>query len=238
MWATMQCIAFPPLADGLASRRAVVSIASTATASTVLPASAAVLRPSGAPPAQAAQNIVGAQSYYVNPERTLLVASDRERERSMLRSEFLVVGEHHNYKIDHAMERNMLAAMANEAQADGVPLILGLEMVERAFQQPLDDYCAHKLSDDALFQAVEWDKRWGWPWDQYLPILQLARQRGVRIVALNTDTEVLRRVPIEGLETLSADRRADLVPDAEGFISTTKASRCSRGLRTQLMANG
>lgn len=191
-----------------------------------LPAArAAEERPAGAPPQGAAGLIPGAQTYYVNAPRQLVVATDAAREASLLSSDFVVCGEHHNLAADHVLEASLLRAMADAADRDGVPLVLGLEMVERAFQPALDAYSARTISDAELYTATEWATRWVWPWEQYLPILQLARERNVGLVALNTDTEVLRRVPVEGLESLDAAQRASLVPDPEGFVSATRVRR-------------
>merc|ERR1712046_127631 len=51
------------------------------------------------------------------------------------------------------------------------------------------------------------------------------------------DTEVLRRVPVEGLEAIDAVRRADLVPDPHGFISHTKEPYFARYANTVIMAS-
>jgi uncharacterized iron-regulated protein len=178
-------------------------------------------RAAGAPPPGSPGLITGAQTYYVNAPRQLVVATDAAREASLVCAEFVVCGEHHDLAADHRLEASLLRAMADAADRDGVPLVLGLEMVERAFQSALDAYSARSISDAELYTATEWATRWVWPWEQYLPILQLARDRGVGLVALNTDTEVLRRVPIEGLESLNPAQRASLVPDPEGFVSAT-----------------
>lgn len=179
-------------------------------------------RPAGAPPEGVQGLISGAQTYYVNAPRQLVVATDVAREASLLSADFVVCGEHHNLAADHRLEASLLRAMADAADRDGVPLVLGLEMVERAFQPALDAYSARSISDAELYTATEWATRWVWSFDEYLPILQLARDRGVGLVALNTDTEVLRRVPVEGLESLDSAQRASLVPDPDGFVSATR----------------
>ena len=209
-------------------------------AAAVLPSSTARssdARPAGAPPEGPTGLLEGAQTYYVNAPRQLVVVADTAREASLLSAEFVICGEHHNSPSDHQLEASLLLGMADAAARDGVPLILGLEMFERAFQPALDAYCAGSLSDTELYSATEWATRWVWPWDQYLPIFQLARERGVKLVALNTDTEVLRRVPVEGLGSLSVDQRADLVPDPQGFITATRDPFFGRYTNAIIMAS-
>lgn len=127
--------------------------------------------------------------------------------------------------------------MADAADRDSVPLVLGLEMVERAFQPVLDAYSEHSITAAEFYTKSEWATRWFWPWEQYLPILALARERGVKMVALNTDTEVLRRVPIEGLESLGPAQRSSLVPDPDGFIAATREPFFGRYANSVIMAS-
>merc|ERR1712048_1145582 len=116
----------------------------------------------------------------------------------------------------------LLRTMNDAASMDDVPLSLGLEMVERAFQPALDAYAAGQLTDEQLYDKTEWATRWVWPWEHYLPMFRFARDRGIPLVALNADSETLRRVPVAGLGALSGPELKALVPDPYGFAAITK----------------
>jgi hypothetical protein len=108
------------------SRRS-ACIAAVAAVAPMPAARAAETRPEGAPSEGSPGLISGAQTYYC--ARQLVVAADAAREASLLSSDFVLCGEHHNGAADHRLEESLLRAMADAADRDSVPLVLGLEMV-------------------------------------------------------------------------------------------------------------
>ena len=186
--------------------------------------------------ATAPLSIAGGRVLRVSAER--VTAADLPAALADLCTAGIVLcGEHHNSRADHALELELLRTMADAAERDRQPLTLGLEMFERRFQPVLDAYSAGELSDEELFERSEWRDRWVWPYEAYLPIWREARDRGVKMVALNTDTEVLLPVPISGLESLPAGARRDLVPDPVGFVEATRAPHFKRYTDLVIMAS-
>ena len=55
-------------------------------------------------------------------------------------------------------------------------MAVGLEMVQRRFQPQLDLYTAGRLTETQLRAAVDWDRRWGWPFQTYVPVLKAAKK--------------------------------------------------------------
>jgi len=142
--------------------------------------------------------------------------------RDALTSPVVLLGEHHNSKEDHRLQLRLLNEFASVKPVGRGDLILGLEQVERQFQPVLDDFCTRKIGLQELYKRTEWNTRWNWPFSGYAPVLEQARNLGFELLALNTNSEVQRRVPLEGLAGLSAEERASLIPDASGFVQTTK----------------
>ena len=65
------------------------------------------------------------------------------------------------------------------------PVVLALECFARSTQKWLDLYLAGKLSLDELRQRAKWGRAWGFPWEHYRPLFELAKKRGFRLLALN-----------------------------------------------------
>ena len=69
-------------------------------------------------------------------------------------------------------------------------VIIGLELFDTRSQDALDKYVLHKGSERRLLSRTGVKKRWPYPvWKRFKPILDLARQRGWRVIALDTPTE-------------------------------------------------
>ncbi|CAE8620529.1 unnamed protein product, partial [Polarella glacialis] len=86
----------------------------------------------------------------------------------------------------------------------------------------LDKYIAGQLTDNELYKGTQWEKLWSWPYELSLPIFQYCRDNKVRLVALNTDSEVLLKVSQGGLEALTDQDWQRWVPDRKGFATMTK----------------
>lgn len=95
----------------------------------------------------------------------------------------------------------VIRSLYNERPKD-VPMAIGLEQVQVQFQQALDDYVNGIIDLEKMKELIQWEKRWVWPFDQYRPIFETARELGVRLVALNVDSEDLAVVERDGFPGL------------------------------------
>jgi uncharacterized iron-regulated protein len=73
-------------------------------------------------------------------------------------------------------------------------MAIGLEQVQIKFQSVLDDYVDGKITADEMKTLVEWETRWQWPFEAYLPIFSAAQDLGIRMIALNVNSEDLADV--------------------------------------------
>ncbi|MFN9693035.1 MAG: ChaN family lipoprotein [Synechococcaceae cyanobacterium] len=110
----------------------------------------------------------------------------------------LLLGEIHTSAADHAWQLQTLDALA----ARRPRLALGLEMVPAPRQPVLDRFSVGQLDEAAFLREVGWAEVWGHDPELYLPILRWARARGVPLLALNAEPELVRRVRREGLAAI------------------------------------
>ena len=140
------------------------------------------------------------------PSQSDLHPSDRLQSltRSLTRSQVIYLGETHDSERDHQIQLEIIQAL----QSQNPKLILAMEMFQRPYQSVIDRYLRGELSEAELVDRTEYLKRWGFPWELYAPILRFSQSKNVPVVALNTPTEVTRKVSRKGLESLTlADRR-------------------------------
>lgn len=116
------------------------------------------------------------------------------------------VGESHDDEAHHRLQ----AAIVRELHRRDPSLAIGLEMFQRPYQQALDDYVAGRIDRSEMLERTEWEERWGFDFELYEPVLEHAREHGLRLVALNAPTEVTRTVGREGLGGLDASQREGL----------------------------
>jgi hypothetical protein len=64
-------------------------------------------------------------------------------------------------------------------------VILALEIFQSKHQRFVDSYISGKISEEKFLECVEWEDKWGFPWKQYKPLLELAIKRRYKVLALN-----------------------------------------------------
>ena len=121
-----------------------------------------------------------------------------------LGEEVLLVGEEHDDMVGHAVEAKLLAAVIDalgSGAGAGRPVVLSLEMFERDVQYVLDEYLGGLISEDHFLRSAR-------PWPEYearfRPLVELARERYLPVVAANAPRRYVNRVTNEGPEALSA----------------------------------
>lgn len=146
--------------------------------------------------------------------------------RALASQRAIFLGEHHPDERDHLLQaallRRLLASRQNSRKQ---PIAVGLEAVQRQFQPVLDDYIAARIDEKELFTATDWQRRWYWDFDSYAPIFRICRENGVKLVALDVDSEDKAKVELGGLASLDAAKLLQYIPDREGFerFASTRA---------------
>lgn len=148
------------------------------------------------PPAWAAEpTITTAQGTTL--DRTLVI-------NGLSDQNIIYLGETHDSEADHQIQLEIL----QELHKRRPNLSIALEQFQRPYQRVLDDYQQGKLTEAQLVTKSEYETRWGFPWSLYEPLLQFAKTNNLPLIALNTPSEVTRKVSRQGLESLTfADRR-------------------------------
>jgi uncharacterized iron-regulated protein len=104
---------------------------------------------------------------------------------------------------DRESDRQQQLAIMQTLFKQNPRLAIGMEMFQRQMQPVLDRYLAGQITATELRQQSEFDRRWGYKWASYLPILEFAKAHRLPIIALNTPTEITRKAAKTGLASLT-----------------------------------
>jgi uncharacterized iron-regulated protein len=133
----------------------------------------------------------------------------------LARAKVIYLGETHDSEADHRAQLDILQALYQQNSQ----LAIGLEMFQLPFQGVLDRYIRGELTEVEMLEQSEYNQRWGFPWRLYAPILRFAKEKSLSLVALNTPTEITRKVARSGLESLTPQERKSIPPVAEIDLS-------------------
>ncbi len=149
------------------------------------------------------------QSNLSQSSESITTPQGQTLERSALfeklsKQHIIYLGETHDSARDHQLQLEII----QELHQRRPNLTIAFEQFQRPYQSVLDRYLQGKITESQLVENSEYKKRWGFPWALYAPIVQFAKQQQVPMIALNTPSEVTRKVSRQGLESLNlSDRR-------------------------------
>lgn len=130
------------------------------------------------------------------------VSGNLSREMVLTRlaqSQVIYLGETHDRPQDHATQLEILQSLHRQHPK----IAVALEMFQRPYQKVLERFLAGEITEAQLRSQSQYDQHWGFPWEYYAPVLRYARQNQLPLIALNTPTEVTRKVAQQGLESLT-----------------------------------
>ncbi|MBW4486941.1 MAG: ChaN family lipoprotein [Trichocoleus desertorum ATA4-8-CV12] len=131
--------------------------------------------------------------------------------RQLAAADVVYLGETHDSPADHRAQLKIIQALHQKQPQ----LAIALEMFQRPYQLAIDRYLAGKITEAELRQQSQFDQRWGYDWEYYAPILRFAKANRLPVLALNTPTEVTRKVARQGLNSLTASDRQFAPPASE-----------------------
>ena len=158
------------------------------------------------------------------------------------------LGEHHNSARDHDLQAHFiqniynlrLEAMnkankrnryTNKRSTQAVPvepeqhkMSIGLEQIQLQFQPALDAFVAGNISEEQMLEQTQWSTRWTWPYENYRPVFDLARQLNIPLVALNVNGEDLAKVKVGGIRGLEKSTIKRYIKNPAVFSEFTRST--------------
>jgi len=133
--------------------------------------------------------------------------------------ELVFVGEVHDNAEHHLLEVQILQALV----ASPGRRAIGMEFFEQGLQGALDGYLDGKINEGEFLREVDWNHSWGYSYSFYRPLLLLAKEKGIRVLALNAPSAIVKKVAREGLKGLDPREREQLPRDIDLTVEAHRA---------------
>lgn len=171
----------------------------------------------------------------------------RDMVNDALSHRVIYIGEQHTMFSNHAMQLNIIKALYEKYPK----IAVGMEMFQRSKQDVIDRYLKGEIDEKRFLKESEYYKAWKYNYHLYRPIIQFCREKGIPIIALNADRDIVRKVSQKGIESLSKEEIKKLPEDMDfvnfGYIeylkdifaehgsSVTKKKKFSSFLQSQII---
>lgn len=116
--------------------------------------------------------------------------------RTMKQAQITYIPEIHTSKENHEFQLKVI----QDLHQDGQEFVIAMEMFQQPFQEFLDQYVEGKISEDEMLEKTEYKKRWGYDPSLYAPIWRFAKEKGIRIYAINISSELVKKIKTHGIE--------------------------------------
>ena len=171
----------------------------------------------------------------------------RDMVNDALSHRIIYIGEQHTMFSNHAMQLNIIKALYEKYPK----IAVGMEMFQRSKQEVIDRYLKGEIDEKRFLKESEYYKAWKYNYHLYRPIIQFCREKGIPIIGLNADKDIIRKVSQKGIESLSREEVKKLPEDMDfvnfGYIeylkdifaehgsSITKKKKFSSFLQSQII---
>ncbi|MCB0343292.1 MAG: ChaN family lipoprotein [Pseudobdellovibrionaceae bacterium] len=107
-------------------------------------------------------------------------ASHRDLFKSVDAAQIVLGGDFHAFSQSQRTHLRILRSLPDTRN-----VCLALECVESVHQKHLDAFMAREVSEEEFLKLVDWDLKWGFTWENYRPLFDLARSKGYRVFGVN-----------------------------------------------------
>ena len=132
--------------------------------------------------------------------------SFEEMMESLTRARLVYIGENHTLKRHHRFQHDVIKALYQEK----IPLAIGLEMLPFTCQSYLDAWIEGGMGKKEFLKHISWKKNWGIDFGLYEPIFNFAREKKIRLLALNVPRFLVKKVARKGLSGLTEEEKGML----------------------------
>ncbi len=89
------------------------------------------------------------------------------------------------------------------------PFILALECFESKHQKHVDDFMTDKIDEETFLEKTNWVENWSFPWKNYKPLVNFAKLRGFKVLAIN------KKSSVDDKDTVSRDQHIASIVNQE-----------------------
>ncbi len=118
-----------------------------------------------------------------------------------MKADVIYLGEIHSKKEIHEFQLEVIKAIYEREPY----IAIAMEMFQAPFQEHLDKYIECEIDEEKMLELTEYKKRWKFNVELYQDIWRFAKEEGIRIIAMNVPSELLKEIREKGLENVKSE---------------------------------
>lgn len=130
-----------------------------------------------------------------------ITKSEESIEKFLSNYQVIFLPEEHTSREDHKFQLDIIRFLSSK----NYRLIVAMEMFQQPFQDALDQYVLCQIEEEEMLKRTDYRNRWGFDPNLYRGIWRFAKEKSIRLFAINISSELIQRVRREGLENIKDD---------------------------------
>jgi len=118
----------------------------------------------------------------------------------------IYIGEFHDNSLHHKIQLGIVKKLWNKNHR----LALGMEMFQSRFQDIINKYLKGNMDEDEFLEKTGYKDRWGFDYSLYKPIIDFCKKNRIPVIALDIDSELIKKVSARGISSLSSSELDEL----------------------------
>ncbi|MNK07759.1 hypothetical protein D3C87_256770 [compost metagenome] len=131
-------------------------------------------------------------------------------------SRVVLMGDFHAMKQSQKAQLRILRTLPPQR-----PKVLAVEFFESADQAKVDRFMSGKMSEKDFLKAIQWQGKWGFPWEHYRPLIRWAQKSKVPVYGINKSTKKRNASTLKSRDVFAGKLIAELAnkqPDSLVFV--------------------
>lgn len=110
----------------------------------------------------------------------------------MMSAQLMLFGDFHTLR---QSQRGFLRILRHiRYQTPARPLMVALEIFNAEDQSSIDEFLAGRLPEDKFLKRIDYHNKWGFPWENYQPIVAFCAQQGIQVCGINSQFDTPNRL--------------------------------------------
>jgi len=120
-------------------------------------------------------------------------------------SRIVLMGDFHALKQSQKAQLRILRNIPNNRS-----VVLCVEFFEAADQVLVDKYLAGKISEKEFLKDIQWNERWGFPWENYRPLIRWAQKKKIPVYGINKAQKKRNAASLKSRDVFAGKKIAEL----------------------------
>lgn len=134
----------------------------------------------------------------------------------IMNKKIVYIGEVHNNPRHHEIQLEIIKNLYEKNKR----IAIGMEMFQNDFQYVVDMYISGKIDEKEFLKKTGYEKKWGFDYELYKPIIDFARENKIPVVALSINSEIVKQISENGLINLDS-RELGGLPESIDFTNNS-----------------